>query len=79
MQRSASFPNSSFGVWRGGGDTQTGGSGSGMGQSTQGTGLLSQGIGAVSGGGSWEPTILYLFALVIAEMIAFHVLGRMLK
>ena len=79
MQRSASFPNSSFGVWRGGGDALAGGTGSGMGQSSQGTGMLSQGIGAVSGQGAWEPTILYLFGLVLLEMVAFHVLGRMLK
>ena len=80
MQRSASFPNSSFGVWRGGGDALQGGTGSGMGQSSQGTGMLSQGIGAVSGGaGSWEPTILYLFGLVVLEMVVFHILGRVLK
>jgi hypothetical protein len=79
MQRTASFPNSSFGVWRGGGDAQTGGTGSGMGQASQGTGMLSQGIGAVSGGGAWEPTILYLFGLIVVEMVAFHVLGRVLK
>jgi hypothetical protein len=50
-----------------------------MGQSSQGTGMLSQGIGAVTGGGSWEPTILYLFGLVVLEMVVFHVLGRVLK
>jgi hypothetical protein len=50
-----------------------------MGQASQGTGMLSQGIGAVSGGGSWEPTILYLFGLVVLEMVVFHVLGRVLK
>jgi hypothetical protein len=51
-----------------------------MGQSSQGTGMLSQGIGAVTGGGgAWEPTILYLFGLVVLEMVVFHVLGRVLK
>lgn len=79
MDRTASFPNSSFGVWRGGGDALAGGTGSGMGQANQGTGMLSQGIGAVSGGGSWEPTILYLFGLMVAEMVLFHILGRVLK
>jgi hypothetical protein len=79
MQRTASFPNSSFGVWRGGGDVLAGGTGSGMGQANQGAGMLSQGIGKVAGGGTWEPSILYLFGLIVAEMVAFHVLGRMLK
>jgi hypothetical protein len=77
MQARAGFPNSSFGVWRGS-DVQAGGTGSGMGQANQGSGLLSQGIGAV-GGGTWEPSIPFLLGLVVAEMILFHILGRVLK
>ena len=70
-----SYPNGAFGYWRG--MPMAGGSGSGMGQANQGAGLLSQGLGgAVSG---WEPSVLYLLGLVIAEMIAFHLIGRILK
>lgn len=75
----ASVPNGAFGYWRGvgGGDFQGGGSGSGMGMANQGTGTLSQGIGNITSG--WEPSILYLLGLVVAEMVAFHVIGRILK
>ena len=76
MQSRASFPNTSFGVWRGS-DFAAGGTGSGMGQANQGTGLLSQGVGGVASG--WEPGVLYLLGLVIGEMVVFHILGRILK
>ena len=76
MQSRASFPNTSFGVWRGS-DIAAGGTGSGMGQANQGTGMLSQGIGSVSAG--WEPTVFYLIGLIVAEMVLFHILGRILK
>jgi hypothetical protein len=49
-----------------------------MGQSNQGTGLLSQGVGGMTGG-SWEPSIPFLLGLVLAEMVLFHLLGRVLK
>ncbi len=68
-------PNASFGVWRGA--PLAGGSGSGMGQANQGAGLLSSGVSGVTG--AWEPSILYLLALIIAEMVAFHIIGRLLK
>ena len=53
-----------------------------MGQANQGAGLLSQGLGPITGMGGmgdWEPSIFYLFGVIILEMIVFHVLGRMLK
>lgn len=71
-------PNSSFGYWRG--QPEAGGSGSGMGQANSGTGMLSQGLGSVGQlAGAWEPSVLYLLAFVVAEMIFFHILGRLLK
>lgn len=77
MQSRATFPNSSFGVWRGS-DFAAGGTGSGMGQANQGTGMLSQGIGGSMTSG-WEPTIPYLLGLIVVEMVLFHILGRILK
>ena len=70
-----SYPNGAFGYWRG--QPLAGGSGSGMGQANQGAGLLSQGLGSVTSG--WEPTVLYMLGLIVVEMIAFHVVGRLLK
>jgi hypothetical protein len=46
----------------------------------QGTTGFSIGTGAVSiGGTQWHPSILYMLVLVAAEMIGFHILGRILK
>jgi len=46
----------------------------------QGVSGLSAGTGAVSiGGQQWHPSVLYLLGLIIAEMIAFGWLGRVLK
>lgn len=71
-------PNPSFGYWRGA--PLAGGSGSGMGQANSGTGVLSQGLGSVGQmAGAWEPSVLYLIGFVIFEMIAFHVISRVLK
>lgn len=75
----ASFPGGGQGVWRGS-DILAGGSGSGMGQANQGTGLLSQGLGPIgSMAGDWEPSIWYMLGLVVAELVVFHVVGRMLR
>ena len=75
----STYPNASYGYWRGA-DQLAGGSGSGMGQPNQGAGMLSQGLGSVGQmGGAWEPSILYLFGFIIVEMVAFHILGRVLK
>jgi hypothetical protein len=75
----AAYPGSDQGYARGM-DYQYGGSGSGGGTMAQGTARLSQGIGSVgSMAADWEPSILFLFGLVIAEMIAFRVLSRVLK
>ena len=51
-----------------------------MGQATQGVGMMPAGTGAVNvAGQSWHPTILYLLGLLIAEMIVFGFVGRILK
>ena len=76
----AAYPGSDQGYARGGTDYQYGGSGSGGGTMAAGTARLGQGIGSVGSlAADWEPSILFLFGLVIAELIAFHVLSRVLK
>ena len=76
-----SRPSSAFGYWRGGGSDGVPlaqGQGSKMGPRNQGVGFFSQGQGPVKAVG-WEPSILYLFALVIAEMIVFGFISRTLR
>jgi hypothetical protein len=76
----AAFPQQGLGYTRGSTDFMAGGSGSGAGTMAQGTASLGQGLGPLSSiGGAWEPSILYLVGLVIAEMIAFHIIGRVLS
>ena len=76
----ASRPTSSFGYWRGtGGDGPfTGGQGSMAGPKAQGLGAFMQGQGP-AGAAGWEPTVLYLFALIIAEMFVFGFISRSLR
>jgi hypothetical protein len=73
-------PTSSFGYYRGapqaGGGAQAGG---GQGPAMAGTNTFSQGQGPTGDtGNTWSPTILYLFALIIAEMVVFGVISRKL-
>lgn len=69
------LPSASYGYYRGA--PQYGGVGSGNGPSVQGNGAYAQGQGAAgTGSGSWNPTILYLFFLVFAEMFVFAFLSR---
>jgi hypothetical protein len=80
FQGRASLPPSGLGYTRPGNDYLAGGSGSGMGTTAQGTMKLGQGLGSLGNlAGDWEPSIWYMFALIIAEMIVFHVIGRVLK
>lgn len=74
-----SMPSSAFGYWRGGGSDGplAQGQGSGMGARNQGAGFFSAGQGPTSV--SWEPTVLYLFVLIIAEMIVFGFISRALR
>jgi hypothetical protein len=51
-----------------------------MGQATAGTSQLAQGVGGITvAGGTWHPTILYLFAFTVAEMIIFGFISQLLK
>lgn len=45
------------------------------------TSTLAQGLGSVQapGAGGWHPTVLYLFALVLAEMFVFGLIARLLR
>jgi hypothetical protein len=75
-----SLPNSSFGYTRGnqflyGGGAQSGG---GYGNQVAGNGIFSQGTGTPGQATGWNPTVLYMFALIIAEMIVFGILSRKL-
>jgi len=73
------YPPQALGYTRGS-DFIGGGSGSGMGMAAQGTASLGQGLGSIGNmAGEWEPSIPYLIGLVIAEMIVFHILSRMLS
>jgi hypothetical protein len=70
-----SMPSSSFGYYRG--QPLAGGQGSGQGEVMAGTSVFSAGQGTNSGNTSgWSPTILYLFALIVAEMFIFAFIGR---
>jgi hypothetical protein len=66
-------PTQSFGYYRG--TPYYGGSGSGMGPNMAGNGVFSAGQGN-AGNSGWSPTILYMLALVILEMIVFAWLGK---
>jgi hypothetical protein len=68
-----SAPTSSFGYYRG--TPLYGGSGSGMGPVMAGTGIFSAGQGN-AGSTGWTPTILYMFVLIVVEMIVFGILAR---
>lgn len=69
-----SSPTSSFGYYRG--QPLYGGSGSGQGPSQSGVGQFAQGSGPVNNTSQWSPTIYYMFALVIFEMVVFGFLAR---
>lgn len=70
--------NPALGYYAGGGQ-QAGGSGSGMGAAMAGRGQFASGQGVTVAGQSWHPTILYLGALVIAEMVVFGFISRTMK
>jgi hypothetical protein len=55
------------------------GQGSGYGQAQQGAGLLPPGSGDPVAGTGWSVTLTYLFVLIVVEIVAFGVLGRVLK
>lgn len=53
-----------------------GGAGTAMGR-TGGIASSAPGIGAPANSGTWHPTVKYMLALVIAELITFALLGRL--
>jgi hypothetical protein len=71
-------PNQAFGYYQGYGP-QAGGSGSGMGKPMAGLGQLAAGQGVTVGSQTWHPTVIYLLALVIAEMVVFGYVAKILK
>lgn len=71
-------PNQSQGYYTGYGPLN-GGSGSGGGQAVAGTGSFASGQGVTVAGQTWHPTVLYLVALVVAEMVVFGLVGKLLK
>ena len=83
MQSGAYYarPSSSFGYWRGGMSdgplTQNQGSYA-YGQANSGVGLFPQGSGPAGGPSGWTPTLTYLLVLVVAEVVVFGGLGRVL-
>jgi hypothetical protein len=69
-------PTQSFGYYRGwpiyGGDGGT------EGPQVSGSNVFAAGQGAstTAGAGSWTPTILYLFVLILVEMFVFGIIAR---
>lgn len=76
MWKEVSAGPQSFGYYRGTPYYQ--GSGAGTGGNVAGTGKFAQGQGPVTGAmpDTWNPTILYLIMLVVAEMFVFGWLSR---
>ena len=71
----SSYPSSSFGYYRG--TPYWGGEGSGKGNDVAGANVFTQGQGPIGNTG-WEPSIMYLFIFVIAEMVIFGILAAKL-
>lgn len=74
MANEFSYPTSSFGYYRG--TPYYGGEGSGQGGIVAGNGVFSAGQGGTSQGTGWSPTILYLFVLLLVEMVIFGAIAR---
>jgi hypothetical protein len=66
-------PTSSFGYYRG--NPMVMGQGSGQGVNMAGTNTFAAGQGGGVAGG-WHPTVLYLGALIIAEMFVFAFISK---
>lgn len=69
-------PSSSLGFWRGSG-TNAGISGLGGNMPNTSSGIFS--APSAAAGGGWEPSVLYLLLLVVAEMFIFGFISRMLR
>ena len=78
----ASRPSSSFGYWRGGmsdGPLARNQGSFAYGQANSGIGVFPQGSGPVGGTAAWSPTLTYLLIFVVAEMVLFKLLERVLR
>ena len=78
----ASRPTASFGYWRGGmsdGPLAQNQGSYAYGQANSGAGIFPQGTGPAGGTAAWSPTLTYLLAFVVAEMILFKLLERVLR
>jgi hypothetical protein len=71
-------PNQAYGYYAGYGP-ENAGSGSGMGKKVAGLSQLAAGQGVTVGNQDWHPTILYLIALVVVEMVVFGYVAKVLK
>jgi len=82
MTTFAARPSSSFGYWRGGMSdgplAQNQGSRK-YGQASSGAGLFPQGSGPADTSSTWHPTVLYLLAFMVVEVVAFGLLARALR
>jgi hypothetical protein len=75
-------PTSSFGYWRGGmsdGPLWQNQGSYRYGPAAQGAGLLPPGAGPAPSAAGWSPTVTYMLALVVVEMVLFKVLEMMLR
>lgn len=70
-----SAPAANLGYFRGSDWPTSGGSGPAMATTT--TTSPGQNGGPALGG--WHPTVLWMLGFVVAELVAFHVLSRVLK
>jgi hypothetical protein len=68
-------PNPSLGYYAGSPVTGSGG----MGQAVAGAGQFAAGNGITVGGATWHPTVVYLIAMVVAEMVVFGWISRALR
>ncbi len=78
----AARPSSSFGYWRGGfsdGPLAQNQGSRVYGQANSGAGIFPQGSGPVDSGAGWHPTVIYLLVFVAVEIVAFGLLGRVLR
>lgn len=75
-------PTSSYGYWRGGmsdGPLAYNQGSRVYGQASSGVGIFPQGSGPATGDRAWGPTVVYLFVFVVAEMVLFKCLEKVLR
>jgi len=73
-QNFATAPSAAFGSYRG--TPLYLGTGSKQGGTVAGNGQFAAGQGPVESSSAWEPSILYLFGLILVEMVVFGFLSK---